>query len=244
MKVPLSKRLQVCAGFIGIGDRVADVGCDHGYLGIHLLQNHIASSVIAADVRQKPLQSARNNAEKYGVIDRMEFCLSDGVAQLPRNFTVLVCAGMGGDTIISILEAAKWLQSASYRLILQCQTRTPLLRRYLSETGWRITKERVLRDGHFLYTVMEVCWQPDYPKLTPGQWFVTPALLETPAHELPEYYQYQLFKLQRIVDGRKEQVDPLVTAAMTELHTLATQPELQWLTEEHYDFCKRYSDAD
>ena len=244
MKVPLSKRLQACAGFIAFGDRVADVGCDHGYLGIHLLQQNIASSVIAADVRPKPLQSARSNAEKYGVIDRMEFHLSDGLSNLPKDFTVLVCAGMGGDTIISILDAAQWLRSAAYRLILQCQTRTPLLRHYLSETGWQITEEKVLRDGHFLYTVMEVRWNPEHPKLTPGQWFVTPAILETHAPELPEFYQYQLFKLQRIVDGRKEQADPLVLTALTQLHSLAAQPELQWLTEEIYDFCKRYPNTD
>ena len=244
MKVPLSKRLQACAEFIVFGDRVADVGCDHGYLGIHLLQNNIASSVIAADVRQKPLQSAKSNAEKFGVIDRMEFYLSDGVAQLPKDFTVLVCAGMGADTIISILDAAQWLKDASYRLILQCQTRTPLLRHYLSEAGWQITEEKVLRDGHFLYTVMEVCWNPDCQKLSPGQWFLTPALLESTTLELPEYYQYQLFKLQRIVDGRKDQADSLVLTALAELRALTARPELQWLTEETYDFCKRYSNSD
>ena len=237
MKVPLSKRLQACAELIRPGDRVADVGCDHGYLGIHLLQKEIASSVIAADVRTMPLQSAKDNAEKFGVRDRMEFYLSDGVSLLPHDFSVLVCAGMGGDTIISILEAAPWLRDTHYRLILQCQTRTPLLRHYLSENGWSVTTENVLRDGHFLYTVMEVCRDPDAPKLTPGQWFFTPALLKNRSKELAEYYQYQVFKLQRIADGRKDLTDPLVLAALKELKDLAAQPETQWLTEETYDYC-------
>lgn len=239
MKLPLSKRLQVCAGFISPGDRVADIGCDHGYLGIYLLQAGIASAVIASDVREKPLQSAIANAEKFGVKDKMTFYLSDGVAAIPKDFTVMVCAGMGADTIISILEAAPWLKAKEYRLILQCQTRTPLLRHYLSEAGWRITEESVIRDSRFLYTVMEVYWDPSYQRLTPGQWFFPPALLENPAKELPEYYQYQLFRLQRVVDGRKDHTDQLILTALEELRALANQPELQWLTEVKYDFSER-----
>ena len=64
MKLPLSDRLLLCAGFVAKGDRVADIGCDHGYLGIYLLKNGIASSVIASDVREGPLQSAIRNAHK------------------------------------------------------------------------------------------------------------------------------------------------------------------------------------
>ena len=56
MKLPLSNRLLACCSFISPGDRVADVGCDHGYLGIHLLQNGIASSIIASDVNEQPAQ--------------------------------------------------------------------------------------------------------------------------------------------------------------------------------------------
>ena len=70
MKLPLSDRLLACAGFVRPGDRVADVGCDHGYLGIHLLTGGIAASVIASDVNEGPLHSAMRNARKYGVADQ------------------------------------------------------------------------------------------------------------------------------------------------------------------------------
>ena len=79
MKIPLSNRLLACCGYVKPGDRVADVGCDHGYLGIYLLKNGIASAVIASDVREMPLQSAIRNAEKFGVKERMAFYLSDGI---------------------------------------------------------------------------------------------------------------------------------------------------------------------
>ena len=232
MHLPLSRRLQVCCNFISPGDRVADIGCDHGYLGIHLLLSGIARSVIASDVNEGPLQSAVINAEKYGVREKITFFLSNGVQNIPRDFDVMVCAGMGADTMNSILEAAPWLKSQQYRLVLQCQSKTPMLRQYLSEQGWRIAEETVLRDGRFLYTVMELWYQPDYPKLTPGEHFFPPALMENPAVELPEYFQRILFSLNR---AAKYQSDPYILGALEELNELAG--EHPWLKEEHHDNC-------
>jgi tRNA (adenine22-N1)-methyltransferase len=211
------------------GDRVADIGCDHGYLGIYLLQNDIASTMIEADINEGPLQSALHNAHKYGVADKMRFYLSDGVKNIPRDFDTLVCAGMGGDTMIHILEDAPWLKDRKYRLVLQCQSKTPMLRQYLSEHGWRITEESVLRDGKFLYTVMEVYYEPEYPRLTRGECYFPPALLENPGEALPEYFS-------RIVEGLrlsvKYQDDPEKKAVLEELDALAQDKNLRFLTEE------------
>ncbi len=177
MKLPISERLLACAGFVRPGDTVADVGCDHGYLSIHLLREGIAVKAIASDVKEQPLMSAVRNAEKYCVRDKMEFYLSDGLRNIPRDFDCMVCAGMGGDTMVSILEAAPWLQNNKYRLILQCQSKTPMLRKYLSDNGYSIGKESVLRDGRFLYTVMEVTFAPDAPRLSPAQCYFPQAVL-------------------------------------------------------------------
>ena len=227
MKIPISKRLLACAGYVRPGAKVADIGCDHGYLGIYLLKNGIASSVIASDVREGPLQSAIRNAHKYGVGDNMSFYLSDGVSNIPRDFDTLVCAGMGGDTMVHILASAPWLKNEQYRMILQCQSKTPLLRRYLSENGWRIYEESVLRDGKFLYTVMEVGYRPEYPKLTVGEWYFPPALLENPSKDVPAYYQWVTEGL-RISTAHQD--DPEKKQALAELEALAT--ELTWLKEE------------
>lgn len=216
MKHTLSPRLLRCADFIHHGDRVADVGCDHGYLGIHLLQSEKASFVYAGDVNEGPLQSAVANSEKYGVRDRISFYLSDGVRNFPRDFDTMVCAGMGADTMVSILEAAPWLKSSHYRLILQCQSKIPYLREYLSENGWYISQETVVRDGRFLYTVMEVLYQPG-TVLTPGQCYFSPALQKDSSPELEEYYQQVIFRLQRAVNGQGQQADKKMVQALQEL---------------------------
>ncbi len=216
MRFSLSNRLQACYQFVSPGDRVADIGCDHGYLGIQLLLDGIASSVIAADVNEGPLSSAIANAQRCGVSEHMRFCLSDGVQNIPRDFDTMVCAGMGADTMVSILKAAPWLKSGQYRLILQCQSKTHMLREHLSLQGWRICKEAVVRDGKFLYTVMEVRWQPGI-RLTPGQCYLSPALFEDPTPELGEYIQRIIGGLRLAVSGKGAENAPEQAAALGEL---------------------------
>ena len=217
MKLPLSDRLLACCAFVRPGDRVADVGCDHGYLSIHLLQTGIASHVYASDVRPGPLSSAKRNAASYGVTQNIDFFLSDGVQNLPRDFDTLVCAGMGGDTMVSILSAAPWLKNSCYRLILQCQSKTPGLRQYLSENGWAISRETVLRDGRFLYTVMEVQWNPEAPKLTVGQTYFSPALCRCTAPEAAEYYRWVVDGLRLAVQHRPDAENQQALAELEEL---------------------------
>ena len=228
----LSTRLLACAGFVNPGDRVADIGCDHGYLSIHLLTNGIASFCIASDVAEGPLQSAMRNARKFGVQENIAFYLSDGVRNIPRDFDTLVCAGMGGDTMIHILESAPWLRDEKYRLILQCQSKTPMLRKYISENGWYINREVALRDGKFLYTVMEVIWKPFYPMST-GAWYFSEAMQEQPSPEAPAYYRWVKGGLEKMVTSRGENANPELVEALAELESLLHNPNLSWLKEEH-----------
>ena len=220
MKLPISDRLLACASFVKRGSRVADIGCDHGYLSSHLLTEGIAKYCIASDVNEGPLQSAMRNARKFGVANKMEFCLSDGVRKIPQDFDCMVCAGMGADTMIHILEDAAWLRDEKYALILQCQSKTPMLRHYLSENGWQIRKEVALRDGRFLYTIMEVAYCPDCPKLTIGQCHFSPALLENPSNDLPAYYKWVVGGLQI---ATSHQDDPEKKQALAELEALALE---------------------
>lgn len=196
MKIPLSNRLQKCCQFVHPGDRVADIGCDHGYLGIYLLKNGIASSVIESDVNESPLHSAVINAHKFGVQNQISFHLSDGLRNVPRDFDCLVCAGMGADTMISILEAAPWIQSPKYRLVLQCQSKRPELRKYLSAAGFSISRETLAKDGKFIYPVMEVSYAPGGSP-APWEYYITPQLLEDNSPLLPEF-------LARVIRGLEE----------------------------------------
>ncbi|MBQ3491992.1 MAG: SAM-dependent methyltransferase [Oscillospiraceae bacterium] len=228
MKIPLSTRLSCCCDFINKGDRVADIGCDHGYLGIYLLSKGIASHVIAADINEGPLQSAKRNADKFGVANKMEFYLSDGVQSIPRDFDAMVCAGMGGDTMVSILSAASWLRDRRYRLILQCQSKTHLVRQYLLDMGWVIENEVVVRDGRFLYTVISASWQDVYSNGPVRDYYYSPCLLESPTPESIEYYHRLVKKLRISVGSQGENADVEEETVLSQLEQLAARyPFLQ-----------------
>ena len=198
MKVPISSRLLACCNFISPGDRVADVGTDHGYLGIWLLTQGLADSVIASDIGEGPLSAAKANAQRFGCQDKMEFCLSDGVQDIPRDFDTLVIAGMGSQTMVHILSAAPWLPGR--KLVLQPQNKPWLLRAWLSENGWHIRRETLVRDGRFLYAVMEAVFE-SAEKLTAGQCWLPPALLNCGHEGVEEYKARTLSVLKNTVQG-------------------------------------------
>ena len=226
MKIPLSDRLLACASFVKRGSRVADIGCDHGYLSIYLLTNGIASSCIASDVNEAPLQSARRNARKFGMTSKMEFCLSDGVQNIPRDFDCMVCAGMGADTIMSIIHhSAEWLKDSKYRLILQCQSKRPELRQWLYDEGFRINRETLAKDGKFVYSIMEVVYDPGH-SITPAETYITPQLLEDNHSLLPEYYGRVKHGIELTIFGMKRANDdqlPIYETILSDLMKMEEQ---------------------
>ena len=219
MEISLSPRLLLCSTFVKPGDKVADVGCDHGYLGIYLLKKNIASYVFASDINQGPLGSAVRNAEKYGVSEQISFYLSAGVRNVPREFDTMICAGMGADTMISILEEAPWLRNERFRLILQCQSKTPLLRSYLWANGWDIRKEKAVKDGRFVYTVMEV-GRGEFTPSNLGEAYFSPALRNDKSEEAKEYLKRTVRMLRLSVEGKGENADKTEIEALQKLEEL------------------------
>jgi len=201
MKIPISNRLLCCASLVPAGARVADIGCDHGYLGIWLLTEGGASWVAASDLREKPLEKARENSRIFGTADRMTFSVADGLAKVdPDSVDTIVCAGMGGDNIAGILEAAPWVRNPRYTLILQPQTSGNDLRRYLGEQGYRIEREALVQDGGFLYFTLVTRFGGGQP-LTPGEQYLSRQLLTCGSDLLPAYFDRVINALDRTVAG-------------------------------------------
>ena len=205
MKLPISKRLLCCASMVQSGSRVADIGTDHGYLGIYLLQSGAARHVIACDLRKDPLENARRNAKLFGVDGKMELRLSDGLEKiLPDEVDTVVMAGMGGDLIQKILSQCPWRRREGLQFILQPQSAGNVLRRWLCEDGFEIAREEPVQDGHFLYTVMDIRQGEPAPP-TPGTEYASPALL---ASGIPLVGNY----LARVENALQETVRGLTNA--------------------------------
>ena len=148
----LSGRLQRIADFIPPEDKIIDVGTDHAYIPIWLLLRDPSATAIATDIRPGPLERARADAAYYGVEDRLTLLLCDGLALCsPDDADTLILAGMGGETMISILSAAPWTREK--RLILQPQTKQAELRTWLGENGYAIVDAALAYDTGRIYLV-------------------------------------------------------------------------------------------
>lgn len=208
MKIPISKRLLCCADLVPRGGRVADVGCDHGYLGIYLLEKGLADSVIAMDLRQEPLRRAKNNAARFGTAGRMHFYVCDGLQALGQgSVDTVVCAGLGGDTIAKILDDCPWSDDENITWILQPQTSGNDLRRYLGEHSFSIRREVLVQDGGFLYAAMEVKSGGGRP-LSPGEQYLSPPLLNGEPGLVRSYFERVIQGTRRAVEGICRAKDP------------------------------------
>ena len=151
----LDKRLQAVASFVRPGSRVADIGTDHAYLPVWLVRQGICPAAIASDLNAGPLRTARGTVETAGLADRIALRLGNGLDTVhPGEVEDIVIAGMGGETIASILDAAPWVKDSGLRVILQPMTRAEDLRRWLLYNGFTVDRERYIQDGRRRYIVL------------------------------------------------------------------------------------------
>lgn len=155
----LDLRLAAAAEFVKEGTVAADIGTDHGYLICYLVNEGICKRGFATDINIKPLESARTLIKEMNLEEEIETVLTDGLSGLPEDEIdeILVC-GMGGETIIGILDKAKWIKSEMVHLVLQPMSRADMLRRWLCENGWNIDEEKAVEVEKHLYTVMSASY--------------------------------------------------------------------------------------
>lgn len=153
--VVLSERLRTVAGMVTGGNRVCDVGCDHGFVPIYLVQQGISPGVLAMDLREGPLRAAREHVSAYGLDEKIETRLSDGLHNYKAGEAdSLICAGMGGGLMIRILEAEREKTDSFQELVLQPQSEIERFRRFLRESGYRILNEEMLAEDGKYYQVI------------------------------------------------------------------------------------------
>lgn len=153
--VALSERLRTVAGMVTVGNAVCDVGCDHGFVPIYLVQQGISPKVIAMDLREGPLRAAREHVAAYGLEGQIVTRLSDGLHNYEKNEAdTLICAGMGGGLMMRILAENREKTDSFRELILQPQSEVEKFRRFLRESGYRILDEEMVEeDGKFYQAI-------------------------------------------------------------------------------------------
>lgn len=152
-----SERLELVLSFVEKGEAAADVGTDHGHVPIELIARGITARAYAMDVRPGPLSRAKENIKAWGLEEKIETRLSDGLERLkPGEADSVIIAGMGGELIIHILTAGSHMWDSVRQWVLSPHSEVFKVRKWLWEHGFVIVKEAmVLEEGKY-YTVLDV----------------------------------------------------------------------------------------
>ena len=155
----LDERLQAVAALVPKGSRFADIGTDHAYLPVWLVEQGLIPGAVAGDIATGPCQAARATVAMYGAADKIAVRQGSGLAVLsPGEADCIAICGMGGSTIISILEADMAVAKAAQRLLLQPMAGAAALRRWLVQHGWRLVDEDLVDDPPHFYEI--ICAEP------------------------------------------------------------------------------------
>ena len=155
--IELSKRMQSVADMIQPCDEVGDIGCDHAFVSIYLVEQHRAKRVIASDVRRGPIAIAKRNIEAMNLSDQIAIRMGDGLDTIvPGEVNAVVLAGMGGMLMIDILERGEEVVTRCDQLVLQPQSDIEKVRRYLAEKGYHLADEQMLIDAGKYYNLLDV----------------------------------------------------------------------------------------
>lgn len=177
-------RLQRLAQMVEPGSRLADIGTDHAYLPIWLVQAGLVDFAIASDIRKGPIENAKANVQKAGLADKISVRLGPGLATVKKEDAVetVVIAGMGGDLIRSILDEAPLFP----KLVLEPNIGEPGLRTWLADHGYRINQEELLFDKGHSYELLQAFLTDEKQSLTEKELLFGPEILK---HKGPAFRQ-------------------------------------------------------
>ena len=152
----LSKRLQAVADLVTADYKLADIGTDHAYIPICLIQQKKIAEAVALDVNEGPLQRAEEHIRENGLEAEIETRLSNGFQALqPGEVRSAVIAGMGGGLVIRILTEGEEVVRKLEECILQPQSEIEKVRAFLLEKGYEFLEEdMVCEDGKY-YPMMK-----------------------------------------------------------------------------------------
>ena len=185
------KRLDFLASLLKGSDIVLDIGSDHGLVLKKAFDKNYISKGLASDIALGPLSAAQNNLKDYNV----DFYLSDGFKRINDNsYDTVLIAGMGAYLIAEILDLAK----KDCKYILQANEKTHILRKYLSENGFQITNEHIIKEGYY-YVILEC--KKGTQELSEEEYYVGPILKNK--EESKDYFMNKI----KIIDSYIDKVD-------------------------------------
>ena len=212
-RITLDPRLSEIAEMVGNCKRYADIGCDHGRLGAFLLQRNWVDEALLMDISDPSLDKARALIRLLGYEDRTRFIVCDGADGLDCGIDCVVIAGMGGTTAAGIVERGRE-KFGGARLLIQANVAQTELRRRLVGAGYRISDERIVRDGRRYYVIIEAV--PGVAQYSICELNAGPVLLRTKPEALTGYTQFRLRVARKALAGAENGGDAEMIRALRE----------------------------
>ena len=199
--IRLDSRLACVASLVKKCDCVIDVGTDHAYLPVFLVENRVCESAFACDVKKGPLENAKETVKNYGLEDKIETVLSDGLDSVqPMKNCCVVLAGMGGILISELLMRAGWLCDESVQIVVQPMSHAEYVRRFLYENGFEITEEKTAADGKHVYLALSAVYTGKRTEYTEAKLYYG-KLLENRDETTARYLRRQYERLKKRYDA-------------------------------------------
>lgn len=223
----LSMRLERVAAHVPADARLIDIGSDHGYLPVALVQRGLIASAVAGEVALTPFQAAARTVREYGLEGQVSVRLADGLAAIEAGdaITAISLCGMGGETIRDILQAGRAQLNGGERLIMQPNGGELELRQWLMDNGYRIVAEEVLRENRFDYEIIVA--EPDGPVIySAEQLYFGPVQLQVRS---PAF----LSKWQRILRHRQQTLSGFAKAhqAVPQSKVQDISQQVRWISD-------------
>ncbi len=212
----LSDRLLAIASYISPGEKVADIGTDHGLLPIFLYRNNIASNVILCDLKEGPLEKAKDNLDIFMPGYEADLRLGNGLETLePKEVDTVIIAGMGGGMITSILSQDPSKTKSFRKYILQARSQQKELRIWLYKQGYSIVSEKLVREGKYICEIivvntsvpadMEERNKTFAQRLSDLEFEISPLLIQSNDPLLKELIEYRIKIGEAIIESIKKE---------------------------------------
>ncbi|MFZ5946081.1 MAG: tRNA (adenine(22)-N(1))-methyltransferase [Bacillota bacterium] len=189
--IKLSKRLNTIAGFVPLGTAAADIGTDHALLPCYLIQEKISPFAVAVDVSEGPFQAAQKQVCSLLLADRVSVRLGNGLEPIePGEVQTVTIAGMGGASMVKILNKGSFVVSQLQRIILQPNVAAENIRHWALENSWNIIDEELVLEDERFYEIIVL--EPGYMDIKDDTLlFIGPKLLEKYHILLVDYLKLQ-----------------------------------------------------
>lgn len=175
--------------------RVADIGSDHAYLPVELVNDHTIDYAIAGEVAEGPKKRSAEDVEKYGLSHKIDVRLGDGLAVINSNDNIdtVVIAGMGGILISDILARATDDQIANVQtLVLQPNIGEPLVRHWLIDHNFSIVDEDIVQEDNHVYEIIKASRSIETPKLSKAEFLMGPVLMQKKSTTFVDKWTHKL----------------------------------------------------